>query len=241
MKFTTTLRRVICTAGMVVVFAVLSMQVVYAETGYEAGVSDVLNRIAATQDVSDVRDIVCENVSDNDLEMLGDALMGKMLDEEAVHENMDEMMGGEGSKTLYTMHENMGRMYLDCNDSGFGSGFMMGDGMMLGMMEGNVANSQGFGANKLPATANDNMFGSMMGSNAMLADLSLFGDVFMFLFWILVIIGVVFLIQKLNRHDEKQYSNREVDNGAFNILKERYARGEIEKKEFEEMKKDLEV
>lgn len=56
------------------------------------------------------------------------------------------------------------------------------------------------------------------------------GYVFMFLFWGLLIYGVVLLF----RHNGFAGGSR-----AFDILKERYAKGEITKEQFEAMKKDL--
>ncbi len=66
-----------------------------------------------------------------------------------------------------------------------------------------------------------------------------FGMIFMMIFWILLIVGMVFLIKWLiqsTRHDKAGGSG---SGRAFEILKERYARGEIDKDEFESKKKDL--
>ncbi len=54
-------------------------------------------------------------------------------------------------------------------------------------------------------------------------------------FWILVIIGLVLLIKYLW---ESSAAKREPES-ALELLKKRYARGEISKEEFEEKKKDL--
>ncbi len=54
-------------------------------------------------------------------------------------------------------------------------------------------------------------------------------------FWILLIVGIVVLVRWAVRgmHHERHKG------GAIEILKERYAKGDIDKKEFEEKKKDL--
>ncbi|MFZ7110422.1 MAG: SHOCT domain-containing protein [Desulfatiglandales bacterium] len=67
-----------------------------------------------------------------------------------------------------------------------------------------------------------------------------FGGVFMLLFWVLVIVGLVFLIKWLIQ-STKGESGRAPSNSsrALEILRERYARGDIDKQEFEEKKKDL--
>lgn len=62
-----------------------------------------------------------------------------------------------------------------------------------------------------------------------------FGGLFMIVFWALVIVGIVFLI-KLIVGGSKSEGKTET---ALDVLKKRYARGEINKEEFEEKKKDL--
>ncbi len=72
----------------------------------------------------------------------------------------------------------------------------------------------------------DSMMGDfLMGSHGFVSSI---------LFWPLLIIGVVLIIRWAVGP-----KNEEVNNSALDILKKRYVRGEIDKKEFEEKKKDL--
>ena len=66
-----------------------------------------------------------------------------------------------------------------------------------------------------------------------------FGMVFMMVFWVLVIVGVVFLIRWLIQAAGRGKTAGQEGSGAVEILKQRYARGEINKAEFESMKRDI--
>jgi len=62
-----------------------------------------------------------------------------------------------------------------------------------------------------------------------------FGWIFMVFFWALVILGIVYIVQAISRRAGQ--SGREET--PLDILKKRYAKGEITKEEFERMKDDL--
>jgi len=66
------------------------------------------------------------------------------------------------------------------------------------------------------------------------------GGIFMLVFWVLIIVGLVFLVKWLVQ-SSRSGSPQGGGNGsrALEVLRERYARGEIDKQEFEEKKRDI--
>jgi putative membrane protein len=62
-----------------------------------------------------------------------------------------------------------------------------------------------------------------------------FGWVFMIFFWVLVVLGIVYFIRIVMTSAKKETSG----DTALDILKKRYAKGEITKEEFEKIKNDL--
>ena len=127
-----------------------------------------------------------------------------------MNQMMTSMMGEDGEEQA---HIAMGKRLSGCEPnaqvSSNGVGFMP----MMWMMGGGGNPMMGYGWNG---------FG-------------LLGWIPMLLFWILLILGAVALLRYLGG------SARSGDKGRspLDILKERYAKGEIDKKEFEQMKKDL--
>lgn len=63
-----------------------------------------------------------------------------------------------------------------------------------------------------------------------------FGWVIMLVFWGLVIFGVLYLLKP----NSKPSNDKLADNSAMEILKSRYARGEIDQQEYEQKKHELE-
>jgi len=85
------------------------------------------------------------------------------------------------------------------------------------------------------------MWGNMMGwggYGGYGAGWGVFGVVHMLLWWVLIILGIVVLVRWLvgGRHGASRPPS---EDRALAILRERYARGEIDKSEYEARKKDL--
>lgn len=114
---------------------------VFADTGHEGehgkSLELVLQEIRARLGVKPDAEIDPRNVSDEELEELGEAVMSIMHPGPRQHELMDRMMGGEGSERLARAHRRMGYNYLtsDGYEGCFMSGRRGGRGMMgRGMM-----------------------------------------------------------------------------------------------------------
>ena len=158
--------------------------------------------------------ISCDKLSNEQLEVIGEYYMEQMHPGKA-HEVMDNMMGGEGSESLKQVHINMARR-LYCNDNIYIGYGMMGSGDMMGMMM-------------------NMMGGGMMGNYP--ANYSYGYNSFIGILWLIFLIGVIALIiwviYKLTR------KGKEPEN-PMGILKKRFARGEITKRQFDDIKKEIE-
>ena len=158
------------------------------------------------------KETTCDKLSDEDFASLGEYFMGQMAgsSHEAMNNMMVRMMGEEGEEQ---MHIAMGKRLSDCDTSAQipsnGVGFMP----MMFLLR------QGFGG--------QGMMGGWGG-------FGILGWLSMLIFWVLLVLGVIALIRYLARSEQSREDKTPLD-----VLKERYAHGEINKKEFEEKKKDL--
>ena len=162
-------------------------------------------------------EIGCDKLTDEQFEAIGEYYMEQMHPEES-HELMDNMMGGEGSESLKQVHINMAKQ-LYCNED---VGGMMGGGMMNMMTGNNMMGSGGMG-----------MMGSgIIGNYPAYYSYNSFWNMLWSIFFIGVIALIIWLIYKFTKRG-KEFEN------PIDILQKRYAKGEINKKQFEEMKKEL--
>lgn len=69
---------------------------------------------------------------------------------------------------------------------------------------------------------------------------TLFGGFFMIIVWVAVIFFVVWVVRELSTGSRNSGGRTDGGKAALDILKERYAKGELTKEQFESMKKEIE-
>src|SRR3989344_9572160 len=175
--------------------------------------------LAQEHDFTEIKSLIdsgvsCIQLTNEQLEAIGDYYMEQMHPGEA-HEIMDNMMGGEGSESLKQVHINMARR-LYCNENVYIGYGMMGSGGMMGMM--------------------NMMGGGMMGNYQPYYSYSNYG--YWNLFWIVFLVAAIILIALLvYKFGVKKGASSET---PLSILKKRFAKGEITRKQFDDMKRELE-
>lgn len=178
------------------------------------------------------KELVCSGLNDVDFELLGEYFMGQMTG--TSHEAMDRMMAAMyGEQGLENMHIAMGKRFSGC-DLNAQFPFNM---PMMGMMWGNWSNPQNFGFNNMTY---NNMMGYGWGYGMPFGWL---GWIFMILWWVIVIAVIVWVIRAIFGRGRRHWNccnDGNGEKGPLEILKERYAKGEIDKSEYEDKKKDLE-
>ena len=169
------------------------------------------------------KEIACENLNDEQFGVLGEYFMGQMAGDS--HAAMNAMMiqahGEDGEEQIHVV---MGKRLSGCDTSATFPAISGGWMPMMNMMWGGW--SSPFGSNNSTNNMMTFGFGPFGG----------FGWIFMILWWVLIIAGIVALIKWLT---SQSHGTRNHEKSALEILQERYAKGEINKQEFEEKKKDL--
>lgn len=138
--------------------------VVYGRGRHNKPLEEVLANIRKAQRLKADESIDCRELTSQQLEEIGEAVMNIIHPDPAQHEFMDKMMGGEGSPMLAFMHRMMGARYLGCY---YGTMPMMG--MMGDMMGREVVSKGGYNA-RCPfcgAPLGESMYGMGMMSSGM--------------------------------------------------------------------------
>lgn len=163
------------------------------------------------------KQLTCQKLTSDNFEKIGEYFMGKAIGNTSEHVVMNNMIKSmRGQQGEEQMHIAWGERGSGCSvNTSLPFSFM-------NMMRGGGNSMMGYGDW-------NNMTGGWGGLG--------FGWIFMIIFWILIILGVIALIRYLAATGQ---DTKGKDKTPVEILKERYAKGEITKKEFGEIKRDLE-
>jgi len=117
----------------VLIISIVIPSIVFSHAGETIkSVDEVVAEILSKQNAATISQLDCTKIFDAEFEELGDAVMERMAGSHELHEQMDAMMGGEGSESLRAMHVTMGANWLGCGTGSFQG--MMGGRMNGGMM-----------------------------------------------------------------------------------------------------------
>jgi len=206
-------------------FCILSLIVINSQSMDIRSVDTILSEIRKEQGLKGNEKINPDKVSEQKLEELGDSLMEIMIGNHEEHERMDNMMGGDGSKSLNAMHSSIAYRYLSGIPVGMMGGMMGYNGMMNGFPLNNNLNYKG-GTSMM---SNDyGMMGWGFGNWVMIFIIIVF-------IFILIAIGVL-IFYAIKKNQNTNFSSSET---PLDILKKRYAKGEISKEDFNKIKNDL--
>ncbi len=213
--------RKILVLPIILIFVLTSIFSVYADDMNLKNVETILTEIQQEQGVETAEQIIADKVSQAKLEELGDSVMETMIGNTERHDQMDIRLGGDGSASLTAFHVKLGYNYL----SGYPNGMMalMTSGMMGPTNEKYNSNYGG----EMMGNYN-NGFGGMMGYfgwGGMLVGA---------LILILIIIAIVFAVKAFIRKPTSLSADQPLE-----ILKRRYASGEINQEEYERMVQHL--
>jgi putative membrane protein len=218
------MRRSVRIGIIAVVLAVVAGSLAVAQEEATPSLKTIVSQIEREQNVQTIDQVNPDRVGDEKLAQLGEAVMDQMVPNEREHAFMDQMMGGEGSATLEAMHRAMGYNYLASGGEIRWGSMPFGPGMMGYGPRG--AAGQGYGRG--------HGYGHQM-----------FGYYRPGLWWILPILGVLLVIAVvvlavlLATRRRRRPDGSDDDDDPREILKRRYARGEISKEEYDRMRQDL--
>ncbi len=168
--------------------------------------------------------LVCSAVTDGQFDSIGEYFMGQMMGDThaAMNQRITQMMGSEGETA---MHVVLGKRLSGCDKN---AAFPVGSENFMMPMMGGWSGTWTVEDGSSP-WGNNNNFNHMYGGYHYFG----MGGLGEILWWILIVAGIVFLV-KILRGKGGSFGK-----SATDILKERYAKGEIDKAEFEAKKKDL--
>ncbi|MGM0432934.1 MAG: SHOCT domain-containing protein [Spirochaetota bacterium] len=189
------------------------------EPGEHPRLEDVVSQIVEEQGVESLSAVDLQQVDPEQLAELGDAVMARMIEDESEHQRIDELMGGEGSQRLDAMHRQLGYRYIQSG----------------GSLPLEWRGSRMFGGGPMMNGWNNGWYGpGMMGWSP-------WGWIIGILIVVLVVVLVVMLLRSRSGDRGDYFGSRSSNTreDPVEIVKERYARGEITREEYQDMLEEL--
>ena len=199
---------------VVAAFVFVSVGAVAQEADHGRPIESIEQEIMRAQGASSIDAVDPDTVSPTLLEELGDSVMAEMIDDEERHEWADEMMGGEGSAQLAERHRWLGYSYIESDGELLDQQWtpsMMGFGMM---------GSSGW---------NGGWRDAGWGNGTMMGWWSPWSWIIGIVVIALVVLAIVLLVRR------RGSGSRD----PMDILRRRYANGELSREEFEQMRDNL--
>ena len=225
------MKKLLAIALSIMLVTIFAMAItVQGESMTLKSIDTIMSEIKTEQGVQSNDKISVDKVSQAKLEELGDSVMEAMIGNTAMHDQMDIRIGGDGSAALTAFHIRLGYNYL----AGYPNGMMtlMSSGMMG--TNGVVTINGGFNG----MMGNSNYF----GNNGMMGYFG-WGGILIGIIVLLVFVAILFYIirafsRKSNRPMDPRFHNPSMST-PMEILKTRYAKGELTKEEYEKMAEHL--
>lgn len=194
------------TCAITLIFIFTTFTIAYADAMTPKSIDSIMSEIRLEQGVKSYDKINPDKVSAPKLVELGDSVMQAMIGNTAIHDQMDINLGGDGSASLTAMHNKIGYNYL----VGYPNG-------MMTLMSAGMMGSNGMGT-------------ISAGQNGIMGYLGWGGIIMGIIVLILFMVILFFVLKALNKKPIKYSLDSPLD-----ILKKRYANGELTQEEYEKM------
>lgn len=170
------------------------------------------------------QELTCASVTDAQFELLGEYFMGQMMGDAhaAMNARMKVSLGESGEEQ---MHITLAKHLSGCDPNAAYPNGYLGFMPMMGMMFTNNAGWDGSYAYKSPL---------MQGMYTWYGAHGWTGWVIVLLWWILMIAAIVTFVRWV-----MNLQTAHTEHGAIDHLKMRYAKGEIDKRTFDRMKREI--
>ncbi len=235
---------------------------IFASEGHGRDIDSVVEEILLSTQSPALSEVSPQDLSPELLEELGDAVMGLLLNSDWQHERMDAMLGGEGSSQLAAYHRDLGEAYIESGGSlselrSYGGGWMMPGGMM-GFSRFTPAPALSPAASPSASSFpydsrwdSQNFWGSQGRWNSRgrwMTPMShwtpwsrwaIAGSSWMWGTLIIIAAAAAVLATAVFLGRRRRRGQRESESQAMLIARNRFAKGEISKQEFDRMKSIL--